>query len=224
MNLKTVRLVFKRLNLFDTILVLGWWTVSIDDRTTVGRVHSRIFLRKTGGSVLADDLLDYLLRWNIGYLAFDSDLLWSTGGIIGGGLPHDLLILLHLLVLVVIGQLDVKGVSVWLVPLLCQTSIVLALFVCLLSLFLSVIKGAYFRFITASSLLKKKIKTWIDRWLTSQNIRLYLSGWYSLSTVVWHLLHLRPLSHLSHLSKSKSEKSLPYAFDETLAVLCLVFK
>ena len=36
-------------------------------------------------------------------------------------------------------------------------------------------------------------------YLTSQNILLYLSGWYSRSTVVWHFPHLSPLSHLSQL-------------------------
>ena len=66
---------------------------------------------------------------------------------------HLLSVLLQLLMLIVAHKLIVEGNYVGLIPLLSEATVVLALLVRLLSLFLSVVKGAYFRFIAASSLL-----------------------------------------------------------------------
>ncbi len=78
------------------------------------------------------------------------------------------------------------------------SSIVLTFLISLLSLLLRMIKCANFRLIASWSLIL------LIKVFTSQNILLYLSGWYSLSTVVWHLLHFSPFSHLSQLNKSYS--------------------
>jgi len=66
---------------------------------------------------------------------------------------HLLSVLLQLLMLIVAHKLILEGNYVGLIPLLSEATVVLALLVRLLSLFLSVVKGAYFRFIAASSLL-----------------------------------------------------------------------
>ena len=90
-----------------------------------------------------------------------------------GSRGHLLSVLLKLLMLIVAHKLIVEGNYVGLIPLLSEATVVLALLVRLLSLFLSVVKGAYFRFIAASSLLK----SYSNDKITSQNILLYLSGW-----------------------------------------------
>lgn len=92
---------------------------------------------------------------------------------LSGSRGHLLSVLLQLLMLIVAHKLIVKGNYVGLIPLLSEATVVLALLVRLLSLFLSVVKGAYFRFIAASSLLK----SYSNEKITSQNILLYLSGW-----------------------------------------------
>lgn len=66
---------------------------------------------------------------------------------------HILSVLLELLMLIVAHKLIVEGIYVGLIPLLSEATVVLALLVRLLSLFLSMVKGAYFRFIAASPLL-----------------------------------------------------------------------
>ena len=71
-----------------------------------------------------------------------------------GNRAHLLSVLLQLLMFIVAHKLVVEGIYVGLIPLLSEATVVLALLVRLLPLFLSVVKGAYFRFIAASSLYK----------------------------------------------------------------------
>ena len=92
---------------------------------------------------------------------------------LSGSRGHLLSVLLHLLMLIEAHELIVEGHYVGLIPLLSETTVVLALLIRLLSLFLSVVKSAYFRFIAASSLKK----SYSNEEITSQNILLYLSGW-----------------------------------------------
>ena len=93
----------------------------------------------------AHNLLYYRLWRDVRDLILAADLSGSRG--------HLLSVLLQLLMLIVAHKLIVEGNYVGLIPLLSEATVVLALLVRLLSLFLSVVKGAYFRFIAASSLL-----------------------------------------------------------------------
>jgi hypothetical protein len=150
--LETVSKIVKNLDIFNTTFVFRWLTTCLGQGASICGVHSSILLRVRSRHVLLaathNLLKDLLWRYICQRRAFHRNLrrLWLS-------------VLLHLLMFIVAHQLIVEDINVWLVSLFSQPSIVFTIFVCLLPLFLRVIKRAYFRFITSGPLLINLFKT-----------------------------------------------------------------